>query len=42
MLDPRRLADHWLQRCYGFPLRLAGSGTGAALAAGARIGRLVE
>ncbi|MGI5229578.1 toxin glutamine deamidase domain-containing protein [Actinoallomurus sp. CA-142502] len=26
MPDPRRLADHWLQRCYGFPLRLAGSG----------------
>jgi hypothetical protein len=25
MTDPRRLADHWLQHCYGFPLRL-GSG----------------
>lgn len=25
MTDPRRPADHWLQHCYGFPLRL-GSG----------------
>jgi hypothetical protein len=26
VIDPRRLAGHWLQRCYGFPLRLVGSG----------------
>ena len=24
MIDPRRLADHWLQDCYGFPLELVG------------------